>query len=80
PAATETPVEKKVRVIVGDLTIDHCIKIMKMKRDSLLAKDTKKALKEIVASVVSMPLTVEGKNPKEILKEIDEGKYDDKLK
>jgi large subunit ribosomal protein L11 len=77
---TETPVEKKVRVIVGDLTIDHCIKIMKMKRDSLLAKDTKKALKEIVASVVSMPLTVEGKNPKEILKDIDEGKYDDKLK
>ena len=75
----ETPA-KKERVIVGNLTMDQCIKIMKMKMDSLLAKDTKKALKEIVASVVSMPLTIEGKNPKEILKEIDEGKYDDKLK
>jgi large subunit ribosomal protein L11 len=83
--AAETPAEekvevKKVRVIVGDMTIDQCIKIMKMKRDKLLAKDTRKALKEIVGSVVSMPLTVEGKNPKEVIKEIDEGKYDDKLK
>jgi len=69
----------KERVIVGDLTIDQCIKITKMKRENLLAKDMKKALKEIVASVVSMPLTIEGKPPKEILKEIDEGKYDNKL-
>jgi large subunit ribosomal protein L11 len=78
-ATEEKVVEKKERVIVGNLTIDQCIKIMKMKRDVLLAKDIKKALKEIVASVVSMPLTVEGKNPKEILKEIDEGKYDNKI-
>ncbi len=41
-----------------------------MKRDSLLAKGARKALKEIVSSVVSMPLTVEGKNPKEIIKEV----------
>ncbi|MDI6825890.1 MAG: 50S ribosomal protein L11 [Candidatus Aenigmarchaeota archaeon] len=72
-------VEKKERVIVGNLTIDQCIKIMKMKRDNLLAKNSRKALKEIVGSVVSMPLTIEGKSPKEILKEIDEGKYDNKL-
>lgn len=80
-ATTAEPVVvKKERVIVGDMTIDQCIKIMKMKRDSLLAKNTRKALKEIVGSVVSMPLTVEGKNPKEVLRDIDEGKYDDKLK
>ncbi len=71
--------EPEERVIVGDLTIDQCIKITKMKRESILAKDMKKALKEIVATVVSMPLTIEGKSPKEILKEIDEGKYDSKL-
>lgn len=78
-ATKEKVVEKKERVIVGNLTIDQCIKIMKMKRDILLAKDIKKALKEIVASVVSMPLTIEGRNPKEVLKEIDEGKYDNKI-
>ena len=71
--------EPEERVIVGDLTIDQCIKITKMKRESILAKDMKKALKEIVATVVSMPVTIEGKSPKEILKEIDEGKYDSKL-
>jgi len=71
--------EPEERVIVGDLTIYQCIKITKMKRENLLAKDMKKALKEIVATVVSMPVTIEGKSPKEILKEIDEGKYDSKL-
>lgn len=71
--------EPEERIIVGNLTIDQCIKITKMKRENLLAKDMKKALKEIVATVVSMPLTIEGKSPKEILKEIDEGKYDIKI-
>jgi large subunit ribosomal protein L11 len=71
--------EPKVREIVGNLNIDQCIKIAKMKRDSLLAKDMKKALKEIVATCVSMPITVENKNPKEVLKDIDEGKYDSKI-
>ena len=61
------------------MTIDQIIKITKMKRENLLAKTMKKAVKEVVASVVSMPLTVEGKNPKEVLKDIDNGKYDAKL-
>jgi large subunit ribosomal protein L11 len=71
--------EPKERVIVGNLTMEQCVKIAKMKRDSLLAKDMKKTVKEIVASCVSMPITVENKNPKEVLKEIDEGKYDSKI-
>jgi len=76
---TQKKEEPKERVIVGNLTIDQCIKIAKMKRDSILAKDMKKAVKEIIASCVSMPVTVEGKNPKEVLTEIDEGKYDSKI-
>jgi len=75
----ETAPEEKERVIVGNLTMEQVIKITKMKRDSLLAKDMKKAVKEIVASCVSMPITVEDKSPKEVLKEIDEGKYDSKF-
>jgi len=72
--------EVKERVIVGNLTINQAIKITKMKRDSLLAKDNKKALKEIISSCVSMPITVEGKPAKEVIKEIDEGKYDNLIK
>jgi large subunit ribosomal protein L11 len=71
---------KKERVMVGNLTINQAIKITKMKRSRLLAKDSKKALKEIVSSCVSMPITVEGKSPKEVIKEIDEGKYDELIK
>jgi large subunit ribosomal protein L11 len=77
--AEPAPVVKKEREIVGNLTFDQIIKITKMKKDNLLSKNTKKAVKEIVASCVSMPITVEGKNPKEVIKEIDEGIYDDKL-
>ncbi len=71
--------EPKERVIVGNLTVDQCVKIAKMKRETLLAKNMKGAVKEIVAACVSMPITVENKNPKEVLKEIDEGKYDSKI-
>jgi len=81
-AKTEEPPKKEEpeeRVIVGNLTVEQCVKIAKMKRDSLLAKDMKKAVKEVVASCVSMPITVEQKSPKEVLKEIDEGKYDNKI-
>src|SRR3989338_4693246 len=85
---TKTPVEelapkkeeKKERIIFGNLKMEQIVKITKMKRDSLLAKDFKKAVKEIVGAVVSMLLTIEGKPAKEILKEIDEGKYDSLLK
>jgi len=70
------PVE---RIMVGNLTMEQVIKITKMKRESLLAKDMKKAVKEIVASCVSMPITIENKNPKEVLKDIDEGKYDNRF-
>ncbi|MEM5801642.1 MAG: 50S ribosomal protein L11 [Candidatus Aenigmatarchaeota archaeon] len=69
-------VEKK---IVGNLTIEQCIKIAKMKQSGLLSKNLKNAVKEIVGSCVSMPITVDGKPPKQVLKEIDQGLYDSKI-
>lgn len=48
-----------------------------MKFDSLLAKDYKAAAKEILGTCLSMGVTVEGKDPREVQKEIDEGKYDE---
>ena len=62
---------------VGNLTIQQVIKIAKMKRQELLAKSLKKAAKEVLGSCVSMGVTVEGKDPREVQKEIDEGKYDE---
>ena len=61
---------------VGDLKFEQVVKIAKIKRHEIFAKDFKKVVKQIVSACLSMPITIEGKNPKEILKEIDEGKWD----
>ena len=50
-----------------------------MKRDGMLAADLKAATKEVLGTCVSMGVTVEGKPAKEVQREIDEGKYDDKF-
>jgi large subunit ribosomal protein L11 len=60
---------------VGNLSMEQIAKIAKMKRVQLLASDIKKAAKEVLGTCVSMGVTVEGKDPKEVQKEIDEGQY-----
>jgi large subunit ribosomal protein L11 len=65
---------------VGNFTIAQVIRIAKIKRPELLAKNLKAAVKEILGSCVSMGVTVEGKDPREVQREIDEGMYDEILK
>jgi len=65
---------------VGNLTIDQVIKIAKIKRDSLLSKTLKMAVKEILGACVTMGVTVEGKDPRDFQREISEGKLDSILK
>ena len=65
---------------VGDLKFEQLVKITKMKLDALGTKDIKKAVKQVLGSLVSMGVSVEGKHPKEIQKELDEGGWDEKLK
>ena len=64
---------------VGNLTIEQALKITRMKSDSLTGKDMKGKLKEIIGTCVTMGVTVEGKDPREVQKEIDQGVYDDKI-
>jgi len=61
---------------VGNLSMDQVVRIAKMKRPELLSKDLKDAAKEVLGSCVSMGVKAEGKDPREIQKEIDEGKHD----
>ena len=61
---------------VGNLTLDQVVRIAKMKRPELLSKDLKSAAKEILGACVSMGVTAEGKDPRELQKEIDEGKHE----
>ncbi|HDI07263.1 MAG TPA: 50S ribosomal protein L11 [Candidatus Bathyarchaeota archaeon] len=65
---------------VGDLSMEQVVRIAKLKRPQLLAKTLKAAAKEVLGSCVSMGVTVDGKDPREVQKEIDEGKYDEFFK
>ena len=65
---------------VGDLKMEQVIKIAKIKMNDLLSKNLKSAVKQVIGTCVSMPITIEGKSPKEILKEVDEGKWDEMIK
>ncbi len=71
---------KKSEKIAGNLSMQQIKKIVEMKKDSLLGANIKKMAKEIVGTCVSVGVTIENKEPKDVLKEIDEGKYDDVLK
>jgi len=60
---------------VGDLSMEQIVRIAKIKRAELLAADLKSAAKEVLGTCVSMGATVDGKDPREVQKEIDEGNY-----
>jgi large subunit ribosomal protein L11 len=60
---------------VGDLTMEQIVRIAKVKRPQLLASTLKGATKEMLGTCVSMGVTVEGKDPREVQGEIDEGNY-----
>jgi large subunit ribosomal protein L11 len=65
---------------VGNLTFEQLVKITKLKQDQTLAKTFKGAVKEVAGSCVSIGITIDGKEPKEVQKAIDEGMYDKFLK
>ena len=61
---------------IGDLSMEQAIRIAKLKSDDVLARDLKAAVNEVLGTGVSMGVTVEGKDPREVQKEINEGKHD----
>ncbi len=59
---------------VGDLTMDQVKRIVEMKGDNILGNTIENAVKEILGTCVSMGVTVEGENPQDLQRMIDEGK------
>ncbi len=62
---------------IGDLKMDQVIKIAKTKLENANTRDLKKVVKQILGTAVSMGVTVEGKDPREVQKEIDSGTWDE---
>jgi large subunit ribosomal protein L11 len=63
----------------GDLNIDQIVKIARMKEHDLLGDSLKFKVKEVLGTCVSMGVTVEGMDPRDMQREIAKGRYADKL-
>lgn len=64
---------------VGNISMESLVKIAKIKMQDLKAKTLKSAVKQVIGTCLSMGIKVDGKNPKDVLKELDEGKYDEMI-
>ncbi|MHA1303267.1 MAG: 50S ribosomal protein L11 [Candidatus Heimdallarchaeaceae archaeon] len=65
--------------IVGDITFEQLINAAKAKWPDLTAATLGAACKELLGTMVCMGITCDGKEPRVVQKEIDEGTYDDLL-
>ena len=61
---------------IGNMSLEQVVRIAKVKADDILGRDLKAAVKEVLGTGVSMGVTVEGKDPRDVQKEINEGKHD----
>lgn len=60
---------------VGNISMESIKKIAKLKFEKTCAKDLISAVKEIVGTCISMGVKIEGKDPREVMREIKEGKW-----
>lgn len=64
---------------VADLKIEDIAKVARMKGDDLAGKNLRERTKEVAGTCVSMGIKIEGKDPRAVIAELSEGKYDDRL-
>ena len=60
---------------IANLSIEQVIKIALMKKDSMLDKSLKSAVKSVIGSCNSLGCLIESKTSKEVNKDIEQGKY-----
>ena len=60
---------------IANLSMEQIIKIALMKKDSMLDKSLKSAVKSVIGSCNSLGCLIESKTSKEINKDIEQGKY-----
>ena len=67
------------QINVANASIEQIISIAKTKLPDSLSRNLKAAVKTVLGSCVSLGILVENKSPKEIIREIDKGKYDKEI-
>ncbi len=61
---------------IGDLPFEKIVEIAILKKHDMLAKTLKAAVKTVLGSARSIGITVDGKDPKQVTKEVEAGVYD----
>ena len=64
---------------VADVGMDAVVKVAKTKLDSSYASSLKSVAKEIAGTCLCLGIKIEGKSPKEVTVEINDGKWDEKF-
>ncbi len=67
--------EDKTRNLAGDLPFETIVKIAQSK-DSIVGNTEKAKVKQVLGTCVSCGVTVDGKDPKTVIQELEEGKYE----
>jgi len=70
-----TPDKQKV----ANISIEQCIKVAKMKMDTMYTDNLKSALKSVVGSCNSLGVLIDGKISSQIRVDIDNGVYDNEI-
>ncbi len=61
---------------IGDLPFEKIVEIAIMKKPGLNAKTLKAAVKSIIGSARSIGITIDGKDGKQVTREVEDGVYD----
>jgi large subunit ribosomal protein L11 len=65
---------------IGDLTFEQVVKVVEAKKETFLDKTFKYAIKTALGTALSIGVTVEGEDPREIQKRLENGEFDNKIK
>jgi large subunit ribosomal protein L11 len=65
---------------VGNLSFEKVMTIAGLKMQDSYAKSLKSAVKEVIGTCVSMGVKVEDTDPRNFMKQVDEGKWNNKIK
>jgi large subunit ribosomal protein L11 len=75
PKGSGTPKKESV----GNLSAEQLAKLAKVKLGRTYSSSLKAAAKEIIGACVSMGVKIEDRDPRDFLKEVEDGKWDDIL-
>jgi large subunit ribosomal protein L11 len=65
--------------VVGNLRLEQVIKVAKMKSRGSLVRNVKNGTNEVLGTCVSLGITVEGKDARKVIEEVQKGEHDSQL-